>query len=484
MLVKTIKTAAIIQCIIFFLAAQAAWGQTVEETYPATLWCPNDSFVIKFKNYPKEFPYKVSREDKGSPGTDAKPNEYATIYYGNDSLRLNYHNKLPYAHIIYINFQSPKGKTTLRFHFNDIASYFPADYMEKNKGNIQFDIPETYELANIIWTLSPSGQRATDLYKEGDYYKKVRAYFKPFLDHPIFKRLDFPDSVYANTYYNFRENSFAFNFQQPTSGSLNTKLLFNGPYYYVYGDELADSSLFGKLKPLVEDFALQSKFRQFYKNNLAYYTSAIRRQKELLPVRQMWSWLEDQFPNTRYQSYRVVFSPLIGGSHSTQRYSTYNKTEWFSENVMFICGTGRYDSVQSFTEKQREGLMSGIVFTEIDHNYINPSTSKYTKQVDSIFSRRGIWAKHGNNSDFYGTAESVFNEYMTHAAFCLYVLDTYDKPTADLVIEKREELMVNRRNFIKFREFDRELIKLRQEHKGVKVVELYPLILEWCRQQR
>jgi hypothetical protein len=469
--------------IILLIVAQAISGQNVEETYPKTLWCPNDTFTLKFKGYPDLSYYTVSRKDKISPGTDASPNGYATIYYGNDSLRLNYHNNLPYAHITYINFQSPKGKTTLRFHFNDLACYFPAEYMEKNKGNIQFDIPESYELANIIWTLSPSGQRAKDLNKEGEYYKRVVAHFTPYLNHPIFKALNFPDSIYAKNYYDFRENSFAFNFQQTKTNSSNTTLLYNGPYYFVFGNELADSSLFGKLKPLVEDFAAKSQFRQFYKNNLDYYKKEIRRQRELLPIKKMWSWLEEQFPKTKYQSYRIVSSPLIGGSHSTQRYYTYNKTEWFGENVMFICGTDRYDRIDSLTEKQKEGLMSGIVFTEIDHNYVNPATDKFAKLVDSIFSNRNVWTKQGNSSDYYGSAVSVFNEYMTHAAFCLYILDVYDKPTADFVIANREQLMVNRRNFIKFKEFDRELIRLRQEHKDLKVVELYPFILEWSKHQ-
>jgi hypothetical protein len=395
---------------------------------------------------------------------------------------LNYHNKLPYAHIIYINFVSPKGKTTLRFHFNDITSHFPAAYMEKNMSNIQFDIPEVYELANIIWTISPSGERAKDLYKEGEYYRQVVDYFKPFSNHPIFKALDFPDSLYASKYYDFRENSFAFNFQNPNIGSRDSKLLFNGPYYYVYGSKLADSSLFGKLKPLVEDFAIKSNFRQFYKNNLSYYAKVVQREKQLLPVKQMWSWLEEQFPKTKCHSYRVVFSPLISGSHSTQGYVTYNKTEWFKENVMFICGTDRYDTISNITEKQKEGLMSGVVFTEIDHNYVNPATNNYAKLVDSIFSNRNIWTKQGN-SNFYGSPVSVFNEYMTWAVFCLYVIESYDKPTADLVISERESRMVDKRNFIKFKEFDQALIELRREHKDLKVSDLYPHILEWCKQQ-
>jgi hypothetical protein len=458
-------------------------GQTVEETYPKTLWCPNDTFILKYKDYPKLFPFKVSRKDKTSPGTDARLNEHVTFYYGTDSLRLNYHNKIPYAHIIYINFASPKGKTTLRYHFNDLASYFPNSYIEKNKGNIQFDIPEVYELANIIWTLSPSGTSATDLNKEGEYYKRAVSYFKPHLGHPIFKALSFPDSLYSKNYYDFRENSFAFNFAEPQSGAANTKLLYNGPYYYVFGDELADSSLFGKLKPLVEDFAKKSKFRQFYKKNLDYYQKEIKRERELLPIKQMWRWLEEQFPTSKYQSYRIVFSPLIGGSHSTQTYSTYANRELFKENVMFICGSNRYDEMDRLSERQKEGLMSGIVFTEIDHNYVNPATNKYAKLVDSVFLNRKVWVKGSGRGDFYKDPVSVFNEYMTHAVFCLYILDAYDQTTADFVIDDREQLMVGRRNFIRFKEFDRELIKLRQEHKDLKVLDLYPLILEWCRKQ-
>jgi hypothetical protein len=150
---------------------------------------------------------------------------------------------------------------------------------------------------------------------------------------------------------------------------------------------------------------------------------------------------------------------------------------------MFICGTARYDRMPNLSEKQKEGLMSGIVFTEIDHNYVNPATDKYSKLIDSIFSKRDIWAKHGNSSDFYGSTVSVFNEYMTHAAFCLYIADSYDKATADFVIDNREQLMVNRRNFIRFKEFDKELLRLHQEHKELKMVDLYPMILEWCKKQ-
>lgn len=464
---------------LFVVSVNVA-GQTSEETYPKTLWCENDTFVIVYKGFDRKFPKAVSAKPESDSGTDATMDDYATLYYGKDSVRINYNNRVPYGQNIYFNIESPKGKTRFRFHFNEITSYFPPDYIKKNTGNIQFDIPESYELANIIWTLSPSGQRATDLYKQSDYYKEVVNYFKPWMDHPIFKLLDFPDSVYYDKYYQFRENSFAFNFEK---NKRSIRLLFNGPHYYVFGDELADSSLFGKMKPMVEDFAAKSKFRNFYQKQLPYYQKAIAKEQQLLPVKQMWTWLENQFPGHAFQSYRIVFSPLIGGSHSTQQYHARSNDGWFSENVMFICGTDRYDSVRTYTDKQREGLMSGIVFTEIDHNYVNPTTSKYRSMVDSIFADRDYWVKPGVSKGYYGSPSSVFNEYMTHAAFCLYVEDVYDRETADLVIQKREEMMAGPRNFSKFREFNKELLKLYKEKKPLKLTELYPDILAWCKKQ-
>ncbi|TCJ14022.1 DUF4932 domain-containing protein [Flaviaesturariibacter flavus] len=453
-------------------------AQPVEVTRTDTLWCPNDTFALRFKGDSARDYFTASRKDKVSPGTDAAPGEYAVLYYGKDSLRLIYHNRLPYAHIFYVHFASPKGRTTLRFHFNELSSYFPASYRGQHRGKSQVDVPEAYELANIIWTLSPSGQRATDLNKQGPYYQRVLDYFRPFLRHPVFKALNFPDSVYSQKYYDFRENSFAFNFANSRAA---TPLLFNGPYYYVYGNELADSSLFGKLRPLVEDFARVSRFRDFYKSNQGYYAQQVRRQEQLLPLTQMWHWLEREFPKRKFQSYRVVFSPLIGGSHSTQQYATYEPGGWYQESVMFICGPDRYDADASLSEKQKEGLLSGVVFTEIDHNYVNPTTGNYRKTVDSIFANRTAWTRPGAGTDFYGSPLSIFNEYMTHALFCLYVQETYDPATAGFVIAKREDLMVDRRGFTQFREFDRELLRLRAAHPGRVVTDLYPQVLAWCR---
>lgn len=465
--------------LLLLLCIKVSFAQTVTETYPKTLWCPNDTISLKFSNLKELDHYQVSTL-KTSLGGDAAYGLGITLYFGKDSLKFNYHNKIPYAHYIFVNLASPKGKSTLKLHFNDLRVMFPKSYIMRNTGNVQFDIPEPYELANILWTISPAGQKATDLNKEGAYYERVMKWFKPYMNDPIFKLLDFPDSLATRNYYDFRENSFAFNFQDTTLGSKHTALTFDGPYYHVFGRELADSSLFGKLKPAVEDFAARSGFRQFYKANLKFYQEQLSRQRELLPVKQMWTWLERNFPKITYHSYKVVSSPLIGGTHSTQRYTTYVDDKRFAENVMFVCGTDRYDRNVDLTEKQRAGLMSGIVFTEIDHNYVNPTSNKYASRIDAAFGKRQGWVREDAYNVSYASPVAVFNEYMTHALFCLYISDVYDKETADFIIVERVKMMEERRSFIRFKAFNEELMRLHQLDRSRAAADLYTEMLAWC----
>ncbi|MEO8171573.1 MAG: DUF4932 domain-containing protein [Sediminibacterium sp.] len=464
--------------LIFALLQQASSAQGIIKEHPQTLRIEADSFFVRFSNSPDLLTLRVRTRDTVDMGTDAQPGMTATVYYGkNDSLKLSYHN-IPFAEVYYIPIQSPSRKFVYRLHFNDITAYFPPEYIQQNTNNVQVEIPEAYELANIIWTLSPSGQRATDLNKEGAYYQKVLTWFKPMMDHPLLKQLDFADSVYFKNYYDFRENSFVFNF----SGK---KLVSEGPYYYVMGDDWDNfKSLFSKLLPFVQDFSDRSKFREFYRENLAFYQQQVKREQELMPVRNMWGWLEKEFPNRKFKSYKIVFSPLIGGSHSTQNFGTYTAgSGLFNESVMFVCNTDRYDKRTELNEQQKEGLMSGIVFTEIDHNYVNPLSNRYAKNIDSIFVNRQTWTKKGGDNSWYGSPVSVFNEYMTHAVFCLWVMDHYDKPVADYVISNRESLMVDRRNFSRFKEFNKALISIREQNKNMTVAALYPAILDWCKTQ-
>lgn len=57
------------------------------------------------------------------------------------------------------------------------------------------------------------------------------------------------------------------------------------------------------------DFVQQSGFRTFYRDNQSFYQQDIARVRRLLPVQQMQTWLEKQFPGIRYNGQKVIFSP-------------------------------------------------------------------------------------------------------------------------------------------------------------------------------
>jgi hypothetical protein len=98
-----------------------------------------------------------------------------------------------------------------------------------------------------------------------------------------------------------------------------------------------------------------------------------------------------------------------------------------------------------------------MVFTEIDHNYINPLSDKYLEEINTFIGDLEKW----NNMKYrdYPSAVSTFNEYMTYAFYTLYVMDSYNQEDAELIIKRCEEVMHNR-GFIQFSEFNQKLMSL------------------------
>jgi hypothetical protein len=145
---------------------------------------------------------------------------------------------------------------------------------------------------------------------------------------------------------------------------------------------------------------------------------------------------------------------------------------------MFI--SGPIES-QQLDQKIKEVLMSRVVFTEIDHNYVNPISDQFKKEIDEIFNDRSKWTA-GKYSNSYPSPYSVFNEYMTWAVFTLYALDTFDENDFKIINDRTESQMTDRRGFSRYKEFNQKMIELyKNKNEGEKFVDLYPKILEWCK---
>lgn len=331
---------------------------------------------------------------------------------------------------------------------------YSAEYIEKNRGKALVEIPEIFELANIAIAISDHGlNHPHRVRKRGAYYKRVLEHFKPFKAHPLIE----DPALYFGSTYHFRDNSICYVFE-------GDRIVHGGLY-----SNMRLFNLFKKKLALVEDFARVSNFRKFYRDNLPYYQEQIRLYRQKVPVRKMWTWLEERFP-ARHDCYKVVFSPLIGGAHETCGF----ENNGFSETIMFISGPGEPGE---YSDAVGEALLSRVVFTEIDHNYVNSVTAQYAPRVNEVFADFGKW----NKQDGYPSPEMTFNEYMTWAVFTLYAYDNYEQQDFEIVNNKMTKQMVNSRKFVLFEQFDKKLLELylaREEEQTIP--ELYPAILNWA----
>ena len=240
-------TTLILLTFCFFTSTLRAQDGPQTQTYPKTLKLKYQQFAVRSSSSSKPYPLTAVAGDTVDLGNDGYPGSFATIFTGQDSIQINYTNS-PYSQRIYIPLNTPDGKAMYRLRFNGVAGQFSDEYVQQHTNKEEFEIPEAYELANILWTLSSHGQKNSTLPKSGSYYELVVNHFKPFLNHPVIDLIDQIADNY-NNYYDFRENSYAYHFE-------GDNLAWTGPHYYVTGKDWDTfNSLFRQLATKIEDFA-------------------------------------------------------------------------------------------------------------------------------------------------------------------------------------------------------------------------------------
>ncbi len=401
---------------------------------------------------------------------DLKPDIYQTnvngkskkvIFYTDiDSISFIVKPKKTYDFIILLN-----EKDTCWTQINTIPKFeFSKQYIKKNKGEFSFEVPEVQELVHIIVALTPTGIKDKNMVNhDTKYYEKILKEFGQYKDEPIVNKID---SLLKKQYY--------------------AVLKMDACGFYFNGDSIKKDSTYNNLSwgntnfiesytSQIEQFAKKTSFRKFYKKQSTYYNRLISLMNNQTPIHKQWDWLENQF-SLRYDNYRITFSPLVNGWHSTNRFIQ----EDFKQTVMFICGPIENNE---YSTKINEGLMTRIVFTEIDHNYVNPISDKYNKEINIAFDDLSKWAtkKALNN---YRNAYDVFNEYMTWSVFSIYAFENFNPEDFKMINDKVELQISDWRGFKNFKAFNQKMIELyNNKMENEKIEDLYPVILEWCKKQ-
>lgn len=443
-------------------------------SYPDTLWAKSDSFYVWASYWDDKWGFSTTQSDTIDLGTDGFEGVYIKVWTDIDTITIPYVNS-PLEQCVFIPIVSKNDTMVYRLRFNPQHSVFSAKYISEKSGTSSFQIPETYELANIILYLSECSNLTFNHPEGTNYTNRVEEHFGLFRNHPLVKILNkkCSNENFWTTYYGFRENSICFEFGD------NNILEYSSPYKHVIWDssEIMGGE-FRNLLYLIQDFVNTSNYRRFYSSNKSYYEQLEKRLSELQPINKMWQWLETEFP-FKYDSYKVVFSPLIEGSHSTQKFYKENfinpEYKEYIECVMFVNSSESIDLNNKYSESLKEGLMSGIVFTEIDHNYVNPTSNENSKAIKELIKERDGWATKEAQQN-YSSEYAIFNEYMTHSLYCLYVQETYDERIGKEIIAKRIGLM-NKRGFLKFEHFN-QILLIKMKDNTKTIYESYAEIIE------
>ena len=346
---------------------------------------------------------------------------------------------------------------------------FNGDFQSQNRGRIQLAVPEVYELVNVAIALTIKARDEQYLIeKETPYFHAVHAHFAPMSMHPFVQLIDREMRERYDRYFEYKMNAYAFEFDAHNN-------LVRSPIYDRTGFSKDPVNHLLPHVALLQDFARRSGFRQFYARHQALYDEQAASFQQV-GVAGMMAWLKANFPSQKpYDFVNVIFSPLVSGSQS----ATWMESAGFSEvqaHVNFPYPRPSHAELSPQAQLLRRGY---VVFTELNHGYINPLGDRYEQRIEAAITPGPNWAEPGKTAAGY-SAVPFFNEMMNWALVSLYLSEKAPAAERAKLLEDNDKYMLGR-GFVRFPEFTSYLIAAHQ--KGATVEALYPQVIEWFAQR-
>jgi hypothetical protein len=297
------------------------------------------------------------------------------------------------------------------------AAEFDAAYRAAHQGKIVVEVPEVYELINVALAMTPTGLANRELvYHDSEYYGRVRAWFVKFAGHPLLAALEAELSQSTDRYFPLKMNGYAFEFDG--GGRIVQSKVFDRTGFA--------GSRHNALRPyleLLQSFADASDFRAFYRQNAGTYEEQIAFFRDVAEIGEMKRWLDSNFPaSSGYDCQRVIFSPLVAYNQS----ATWFESNGFEELQAHV----NFPYPQDLKRHQAETLSpraailfrGSIVFTELNHGYINPEAEKHADRVLAAVGDRARWVDETRGPSYY-PGMAAFNEYMNWGLVSLRLID-------------------------------------------------------------
>jgi hypothetical protein len=328
------------------------------------------------------------------------------------------------------------------------------------QGNIAVELPESYELSNIILALTKYGRADPwEVQKSTHYYKDILNFFDPVKHHPLLDSVNYSREKWED-FLSFRTDAYAFSFND------SNRLIRDYNFSAVKGHQPFDEQL-----ELINDFVSKSNFRKFFQNNRSLYQRLIDNYKDYYFFDKIICFLDHKIGrlsiNTQStHSYKVVISPLVGRMNCHRDINASTAADFPALSKELIADASNWDMRTRVVETH-------TVFTETNHGYINPISSKYSKEIEKYFTD-SIWDK---GSGYRGI--NILNEYMTWAVYDLFLKENF--PYLADSIATQWHYQNSSRGFVASSLFAQKVIELYQKNKGKKFEELYMPLLKWCK---
>jgi hypothetical protein len=350
------------------------------------------------------------------------------------------------------------------------ANYSTA-YKKEHDNTIFVEIPEVYELVNILFALTSTGKANNQIIEKSiPYYLTVLNHFEKYKNEKIVSIIDSLISQRPIYHCELKLDAYSFQFNKQSK-------IIKSNIYNITSRE--NSNTIEPYIPLLQDFANKTKFRQFYNENKSMYQEQIRFYKDSIDVESMFKWLNVNFPNTECNSIKIVFSPLVSGWQNSNTLQNNNFTEVFAHVNYPYYFSNNFSPVANLL------IQGNAIFTELNHNFLSSQYDRndYSSQINNAIHNLNNWIDTLKTARNYYNTRACFDEYMNWGLVSLWYLEKAPKAELEKLFENIENFMTNQRGFTKFNAFNRFLIKIYQNRKPNETIsDLYPTIINWFRE--
>ncbi|HEY4651145.1 MAG TPA: DUF4932 domain-containing protein [Pontibacter sp.] len=325
---------------------------------------------------------------------------------------------------------------------------------------VKISSSETYELSNIILAITPYGKADPwEVYKKSGYYQDVIRHFNQYAQHPLIARVNYSREEW-DKYLSFRTDAYAFEFD--AENNLKRRV----PFHTQEGLNPFEENL-----ALVNDFVKVSGFREFYSHHKPYYDSLTVAYQQSQKLPEMLSFLTREF-GAEWMSadYAIVFSPLV------YRMNCHRKVNGVATDFITLPEFVLNKTAQQHVSEEQFASGLHMLFTEMDHGFVNPVSYKYRKKILKHFDN-----KKWDSGSGYAEQDPLapFNEYMTWAVYDLFLHEHF--PQVAQQVSQNWAMQNETRGFYASALFHAKLKELYENRKkGQTVKDLYPALLKWC----